>query len=87
MLALGPEQPLGGEDPLEPLQAGEQLADADRPDLQDAERERPRLIQKSGLACTTTRAPSVTAGPAASNTARGPTTRTDMFATGSRSVM
>ena len=31
-LAVGGEEPLGGEQLLEPLDAGQQLADADRPD-------------------------------------------------------
>src|SRR4029077_15382238 len=46
----------------------------------------PRATLNSGLAHTTTRAPSPGAGSAASSTARAPITRTDTAATGSRTV-
>jgi hypothetical protein len=46
----------------------------------------PRAVLRSGLAHTTTRAPSAGGGSAASSTARAQITRTETAATGSRSV-
>ena len=46
----------------------------------------PRAVLRSGLAQTTTRAPSAGGGSAASSTARAQITRTDTAATGSRRV-
>ena len=44
------EQPFGVEQPAQPLDAGQQFADADRPDLADAQRERAAAGVEVGLA-------------------------------------
>ncbi len=48
-LAVGVEQALGGEHPLEVLQPGEQLADADRPDVAGGEGQRAALLPELRL--------------------------------------
>ena len=80
-LQLGGEQPLGGQQLAAALEPGEQLAEADHPDLAGVPARACRGWRSSdGLAWTTTLAPSTSGGLRLSKTVREQVTGIEMSA-------
>ena len=85
-LRLGGEEALGGQQLAAPLQPGEQLAQADHPDLAHLQRQGAAVGVDDGLACTTTLAPSTSGGLSESTRVREQVSGTDTSASVSRRV-
>ena len=86
-LQLGGEQPLGGEQLAAPLEPGEQLAEADHPDVAGVEARGCRGWRSTtAWRARTTLAPSTSGGLSASKSVREQVTGIEMSATVSRRV-
>ena len=82
------EQPLGVEQPAQPLDAGQQFADPDRADLADPQRERAAAgVEAAACRSTITWVPSVESHRGVDTRSRGQVSDSDMSAAGSRSTM